>query len=279
MMTDELEIPFETVQSIDIPKLGLGTWQSTDETCVESVRHALDIGYRHIDTAQVYENEEQVGKAMNESSVDRDDIFLTTKIWHTKADSDGVKSSTEESLRKLDTDYVDLLLLHWPNDDVRLEQTLAAMGELKDGGKAKLIGVSNFPSDQLRRALEIAPIATNQVEYHPYLNQDHLLVHARDNGFALTAYSPLARGKVLEDDTLVEIGDRYGKSAAQVALRWHMQQRAVVAIPKANSARHREANLDIFDFELTNDEMDAIHPTTNDKDRIIDPSFAPEWAA
>jgi diketogulonate reductase-like aldo/keto reductase len=273
------DVPTETVQSIEIPKLGLGTWQSKDDTCREAVRHALELGYRHIDTAQAYENEEQVGAGIADSDVDRDDIFLTTKIWYTQADADSVKRSTEESLRKLDTDYVDLLLLHWPNDDVPLEETLEAMMELKDEDKTRLIGVSNFPSDMLRRALELAPIATNQVEYHPYLNQDHILVHARDNGFVLTSYSPLGRGRVVDDEQLAEIGEKYGKSAAQVALRWQLQQDAVVAIPKANSAEHREDNFDIFDFELTTHEMDAIHPTTNDKDRIIDPSFAPEWAA
>jgi len=279
MANETPDIPTETVQGIDIPKLGLGTWQSKDDTGHEAVRHALELGYRHIDTAQAYENEEEVGRAISDSEVDRDEVFLTTKIWHTKADADSVKSSTEESLRKLDTDYVDMLLLHWPNDDVPLEETLEAMMELKEADKTRLIGVSNFPSELLERALKIAPIATNQVEYHPYLNQDHLLVRARDAGFTITSYSPLGRGKVIDDEKLADIGEEYGKSAAQVALRWHVQQSANVAIPKANSAKHREANLDIFDFELTPQQMDAIHPTTEEKSRIIDPSFAPEWAA
>lgn len=278
-MLSEQPMPTETVQTIDIPKLGLGTWQSEGDTCREAVEHALELGYRHIDTAQAYDNEDQVGQGINDSGVDRDEIFLTTKIWYEQADPESVRRSTEESLRKLDTDYVDLLLLHWPNDEVELEKTLEAMMELKDEGKTRLIGVSNFTAELLRKAVEIAPIATNQVEYHPYLNQDHILRLARENNMTVTSYSPLGRGRVPSDAGLKKIGEKYKKSAAQVALRWHIQQDGVIAIPKANSADHREENFDIFDFELSTEEMDAIHPTADEKDRIIDPSFAPDWAA
>jgi 2,5-diketo-D-gluconate reductase B len=264
------------VQGEKVPALGLGTWQSPGKTCQEAVRHALELGYRHIDTAQAYENEQYVGRGLADSGVDRDDIFLTTKVWRSNMRHDDVIASTHESLRKLGTDYVDLMLLHWPVDDVPFAESLEALVELKEQQKIRHLGVSNYTPSQVDEALETTSIFANQVEYHPFLAQTDLLNLADEHDFMLTAYSPLARGDVVDHETLAEIGSRYGKSAAQVTLRWHIQQPHLSTIPKANSAEHREANFDIFDFELTDDEMATIHQLA-DGGRRIDPSFAPNW--
>lgn len=267
------------VQDERIPALGLGTWQLTGEECVKSVREALDTGYRHIDTAQAYDNEAEVGQAIQESNVSRDDIWLTTKIWRSNFQPDRVISSFHESLEKLQTEYVDLLLIHWPHESVPVEDTLEAMASLVDDGKVKNIGVSNFTTPLLQKAIQESekPLLTDQVEYHPFLNQDALLEKCRENDIMLTAYSPLARGEVVENETLGEIGERYSKTAAQVALRWLIQQENVAAIPKASSRDHLEQNFEIFDFKLSKDEMNRIHEMTSRNNRRIDPGFAPAW--
>lgn len=267
---------FVTAQDTKVPKLGYGTWQLEGEDCLTGVRHALDLGYRHVDTAQAYGNEELVGQAIDDSDVDRDDIFLTTKVWKDNVAPDDVIASTEESLNKLDTGWIDLLLIHWPVEDVPFEKTLDAMMELVEQDKVRHIGVSNFTPTQLKRAADHAPIVCNQVEYHPFLNQDDLLDIVDDRDMFLTAYSPLARGRVLEDETLREIADGHDKSPAQIAIRWLFQQDNVAAIPKAAGADHRRENFDIFDFKLSPEEMERIDWLTGD-DRIIDPSFAPNW--
>ncbi len=267
---------FVDVQETRIPALGFGTWMMEGRDCRQGVEHALSLGYRHIDTAQIYKNEAEVGRALEASNVVRDDIFLTTKVWRTNVAADAVGPSIDDSLEKLRTDYVDLLLIHWPVDDVPVEETLEAMIEAKEAGKVRHIGVSNFPPTQMRQALDQADIACNQVEYHPFLAQRDLLEISRDHDAMLTAYSPLARGRVVDDTTLTDIGDRHGKSGAQIALRWLIQQDNVGAIPKASSPEHREANIEIFDFELTDDEMARIHDLDRSQ-RILDPDFAPDW--
>ena len=264
------------VQSSEIPALGFGTWQLTGSDCLEGVEHALSLGYRHIDTAQAYQNEDLVGRAIDNSSVPRDDIFLTTKVWRTEAAHDDVIASTEESLEKLGTDHVDLLLIHWPVDEVPFEETIEALDQLREDGKTRHIGISNYTPTQMHTSMEAGPVATNQVEYHPYLGQEDLLEIVEDHDLMLTAYSPLARGRVLDDETLTEIGDAHGKSPAQVALRWLVQQDRVSAIPKAASAEHRESNLEIFDFALSDDEMSRIDDLECG-DRVVDPGFAPDW--
>ncbi len=267
---------FVTVDGDDVPALGYGTWQITGPACRRAVRDALELGYRHIDTAQAYENERQVGQAIGEADVDRDEIFLTTKIWHRNLAPDDLVRTAEQSLERLQTDYVDLLLIHWPVDDVPLEASLDAMMQLRDDDKVRHLGVSNFTPSLLHRALEHAPVVCNQVEYHPYLGQQTLLEIARENDLMLTAYSPLARGRAADDPTLREIADRHDKSAAQVALRWLLQQERVATIPKAAGHDHRVANAEIFDFELSDEEMETIFEL-DEGQRIIDPSFAPDW--
>ncbi|MCF7838527.1 MAG: aldo/keto reductase [Candidatus Marinimicrobia bacterium] len=261
-----------------MPVLGLGTFQSGGADCRNAVRTALDTGYRHIDTAQMYENEQEIGKGIRDSSVPRDRIFLTTKLQMGQLDPDGVRASCANSLRALGTDYVDLLLIHWPEESVPLADTLGAMAALKQEGKIRHLGVSNFTVAWLEQALAVSeePIFCNQIEYHPYIKQGPPMKVCHDHGLATVAYSPLARGQVLQDERLAEIGRKYGKSPAQIALRWLVRQTDVVAIPKGTSAAHIRENLDIFDFALDADDVASIGAFDHDQ-RLIDPEWAPRW--
>lgn len=259
-----------------MPALGLGTFQLEGETCREAVRHALEIGYRHIDTAQIYGNEEQVGRALKQSGLDREEVFLTTKVWRGSLSRREVRRTSEGSLRRLGTSYVDLLLIHWPNPEVPVEESLEALEALRDEGKARVIGVSNFPPALLTRALAAAPVACNQVEYHPYLAQTDLLGLARAHGLALTAYCPLAQGKLVQDPVLADIAAGHGKTAAQVALRWLLEQEPVAALPRSSDPGHRRANFQVFDFELNEAERTRIDALARG-DRVVNPPFAPDW--
>lgn len=265
-----------TIKGVSVPALGFGTWDLRGGDCVEGVEHALSLGYRHIDTAQGYDNEEQVGKGLANSTVSREDFFLTTKVKPDNFEKDKVLSSTRESLGKLNTPYVDLLLMHWPNPDVPLEETLSAVTTLQEKGVIRHIGVSNFPPSMVEEARGYAEIFCNQVEYHPYLGQPKLLEQAKALDYMLTAYSPIAQGDVMNDETLEQIGEQHGKSPAQVTLRWLVQQDKVAAIPKAASGEHRESNLDIFDFELSDEEMRHIFDLHRGE-RLIDPDDGPDW--
>lgn len=260
-----------------LPALGLGTWDLRGQACRRAVREALELGYRHIDTAQMYENEEEVGRGLREASLARDEVFLATKLWTDRLRRPHVSRSTEDSLRKLGTEYVDLLLIHWPNPDVPLEETLSAMMELVEQGKARAIGVSNFPPALWRRALEIAPARTNQVEYHPYLGQPELVRLASERNVQLVAYAPLARGRVANDPEIAAIANAHGRTPVQVTLRWLVQQ-GVAAIPKASRSHHLRENLGIDDFALSAEQMRAMA----DRDRglrLVDPGWASDWSA
>ena len=251
---------YATARGVDVPKLGFGTARMTGEKCREAVENALDLGYRHLDTAQMYDNEDAVGDAIAASDVDRSDVFLTTKLNRGNLAHEDALRSFEASLDRLGTDYVDLLLIHAPSDSVPVAETIGAMNDLQEEGTVEHVGVSNFSVEQLREAMEASekPILTNQVKYHPYHSQDDLLEVCVEEDVLLTAYSPLAKGKVADDETLAEIGDRYGKTPGQVALRWLVQQENVVTIPKAGGRDHQRENLDVFDFELTDEEMERI---------------------
>ena len=266
------------IQGSTVPKLGFGTWEILGSDCEEAVSDALEIGYRHIDTAQAYDNEEWVGKALAASDVPRAELFLTTKLWRDEFHPDRVRPSTEGSLEKLQVNCVDLLLLHWPNDDVPLEQTLTELVKLRDEGLIQHFGVSNFPVGMLRDALAFAPIFADQVEFHPYLDQQPLVDLATEKDFMVTAYSPLARGKVPEDPVLREIGEEYGKTAGQVTLRWLLEKPNVATIPKASSHERRLENFEVFDFKLSDDDRARIAALASG-DRIIDPRWAPDWNA
>ncbi len=267
---------YRDIQGTRVPALGFGTWQLEGDACREGVEHALALGYRHIDTAQGYDNEEQVGAALAASGVPRDEIFLVTKLAPEFFRAEDAIRTSKESLDKLGVDAVDLLLLHWPNPDVPVEETLGALRVLQDEGRVRHLGVSNFPPGPTRRANDAQRIFANQVEYHPFLHQRKLRALAEELDLLLTAYSPLAKGAVLDDPVLQEIGGTHGKTAVQVTLRWLLQQDRVAAIPKASSAAHREANLEVFDFELSPAEMTRIHELEREE-RLIDPAGGPAW--
>ncbi|MDX1662736.1 MAG: aldo/keto reductase [Candidatus Promineifilaceae bacterium] len=272
----------KTVQAngASIPALGFGTFRLKGDEAEAATRMALEVGYRHIDTAQAYENEEAIARAIRASGVPREEIFITTKIWPDHFDEEEFPVAVNARLQALETDYVDLLLLHWPNPSVPLEDTIGALNVMREVGKTRHIGVANFTTGLLDEALSLtaAPLVTNQVEYHPFLDQSTLLTEVHDYGMSLTAYSPLAKGQVAEDETLQEIGAAHGKSAAQVALRWLLQQEGVVAIPKASSREHIEQNFAIWGFELDDDEMARIFSLTERNDRLVNPArLAPDW--
>ena len=263
------------VQGVTVPKLGFGTWQITGRDCYDAVRHALEIGYRHLDTARAYDNEKEVGRAIADSGVAREEIFLTTKIWIDDYEPARLRAAAEDSLRNLRVDQVDLLLLHWPGKERPLEETISALTKTRESGLTRLIGVSNFPPSQLRRALELGPVANDQVEFHPYLGQDELLQIAADHELFVTAYAPLAHGKVATDDVLREIGEAHGKTPGQVALRYLLDKERVVAVPKSNSPSRRQENFEVSDFELGPDDTARIDALPKDQ-RDFSPSFGPD---
>jgi 2,5-diketo-D-gluconate reductase B len=267
-----------TIQGTEVPRLGFGTFELPGAACREGVRDALAIGYRHIDTARGYENETDVGAGIRDAGVAREQIFLTTKVPPDQAAPDDVRATAEASLRDLGTDYVDLLLLHWPNPDVPLEQTLSAMRALQDEGKTRHIGVSNFPPGMMRTAVGAAGLFADQVEMHPFLAQGDLLALADEHDFTVTAYAPLAHGKVPDDPTLQAIGREVGKTAGQVALRWLLDMPRTTVIPKASSHERRVENFDVFDFSLSDDQRARIAALPKDQ-RDFDPPFAPDWDA
>ncbi|WP_421728719.1 aldo/keto reductase [Brevundimonas sp.] len=255
MTTDQ---PHIVVDGVSIPLLGFGTWQLEPEDATRMVAEALRIGYRHIDTAWIYKNEAAVGQGIRDSGVPRDEIFLTTKIWVEHFDRDGLLRQAKESADSLGT-TPDLLLLHWPKRKPSFEETLGALNEARDQGLTRNIGLSNFPSKEFRQAqaLSSAKLLTNQVEHHPYLAVDELKRTAADLGSSITAWSPLAQGKIADDATIGEIGETHGKSAGQVTLRWLIQQ-DIIAIPRTTKVSRARESFDIFDFALTAEEMARI---------------------
>jgi 2,5-diketo-D-gluconate reductase B len=266
-----------TVQGVAVPKLGFGTWLLEGDDCERGVRVALDeAGYRHVDTAKAYGNEDRVGRAMQASAVPREEVFLTTKVWTDAFGHDDLIASAEQSLRDLRTDHVDLLLLHWPNPDVPLGEPLGALAELREQGKIANLGLSNFPSRLVAEALEHAPVFCNQVEYHAYLGQPRLLHQAREHDLLLTAYSPFAHGRLLDDPVLREVAEAHGRTTGQVALRWLLDQPQVATIPKATSPERIRENAQVFDFALTDEERNRIARLERGE-RTADPSFAPDW--
>lgn len=270
---------FVTVNDFSMPALGFGTYQLEGGNARHMVKYALDVGYRHIDTAQIYDNETEVGQALQEARVVREDIFLTTKVWVDRFSQGKLAPSVDESLRRLGTDYVDLLLLHWPNSNVPLEETLDALMAVQASGKARYIGVSNFTTELMQEAVNICgkgKLVNNQVEYHPYLVQDKVIQQARSLDMTLTAYRPVAKGKILQDNTLTQIAEKYGKTAPQVTLRWIIQQ-GIAAIPRSSQESHTQQNFDIFDFSLTAEEMSAINDLRGDQRLVSPQGLAPEW--
>ena len=261
-----------------IPAIGLGTWELRGRTCARLVEQALRLGYRHIDTAQVYENEREVGEGLRGSGVKRDEVFITTKVWTSHFTPNDLERSAKESLVKLRLTEVDLLLLHWPNSQVPLAETLGALARAKQLGLARHIGVSNFTVALIEEAVAAcpAPLVCNQVEYHPYLDQTKVREACARHGMALVAYSPVAKGRIKNDQTLLRIGHRYRKTSAQICLRWLVQQN-VSAIPRTSKLERLSENIEIFDFELSDADMREISDMGSAGGRLTDFAFAPKW--
>jgi 2,5-diketo-D-gluconate reductase B len=264
----------------NIPALGFGTFRMQNADVQRILPEALRLGFRHVDTAQAYNNEAAVGDVIASSGIPRADIFLTTKVWVDRVGHKDFIASVDESLSKLKTDHIDLLLLHWPQSEMPLADRIGAMNDLVKAGKVRNIGVSNFSTSLMDEAVKLsdAPIANNQVEYHPYLDQRHVLKKARETGMSVTAYYLMANGAVPKDEVLKEVGARHGKTAAQVVLRWAVQQKDVIALSKTATESRLEENFDIFDFALSLDEMEAIYALARPNGRIVSPAhLAPEW--
>lgn len=266
------------IRDARIPALGLGTYGLWGDTAIQMVTHALQVGYRHIDTAQAYDNEAEVGWGIRRAGISRQDLFVTTKVWYTRLDRRQFLPSVEESLRKLRLDYVDLLLIHWPSATVPLQESLAELVKAREQGLTRHIGVSNFTLKMLEQSLEFgAPLITNQVEYHPFLQQQRMLERLKTEGLMFTAYSPLAKGQVVQHELLKQIAEKYQKTPAQIALRWLIQQEHVAAIPRSTKAERISSNLHIFDFELSGTDMQQISSLGRENRRLINPSWAPQW--
>lgn len=266
-----------TVDGLSIPQLGFGTWQLEPADARRMVAEALRIGYRHIDTAWIYKNEAAVGDGIRDSGVAREDIWLTTKIWTAHFTHDALLRQAEESARSLGF-TPDLLLLHWPKKTPTFAETFGALNEAKDRGLTRAIGVSNFPSGQFREAqrLSQARLVTNQVEYHPYLSLETLRHTAAELGSSITAWSPLAQGKIAGDPVIGEIASAHGKAPGQVTLRWLVQQ-GVIAIPRTVRPERAAENFDIWDFELSDEQMARIHALNRRDGRLgdwLDKDFA-----
>lgn len=262
-----------------IPKLGLGTWQSTHDEGVRAVRAALDAGYRHIDTAARYENEQAVGQALAHCGVPRDDVFVTTKVWHTELRAADFRRAAEASVARLGLDHVDLLLVHWPNPEVPLAETIGALCDAQRSGLTRHIGVSNFPVALLDQAaaLSSVPLVANQCEYHPYLDQRKVLAACARLGMALISHSPLGSGKLLADPVIGEIARLHERQPAQIILRWLMQQPGVAAIPKSSNPVRIAGNAAIADFTLDGGEMAKISALARPDGRVSKPAWHPEW--
>jgi diketogulonate reductase-like aldo/keto reductase len=261
-----------------IPLIGLGTWDLRGRTCVEMVSAALKLGYRHVDTGAAYDNEREVGEGLRASGVKRDEVHVTTKVWHDQLRAADFERSAEASLKRLGLDTIDLLLIHWPNASVPLRETIGVLNKVKRRGLTRHIGVSNFTVELVEEAVKLSqePLTTNQIELHVYLDQSKIIAACRRHGIAITAYSPIARGKGEGDKVLEKIAAAHGKTWAQVCLRWLVQQQ-IIAIPRTSRRERLNENLDVFDFALSAQEMAAISVLGKKSGRIVNMAWAPKW--
>jgi diketogulonate reductase-like aldo/keto reductase len=262
-----------------IPALGLGTWTLRDEACSDAVQWALAAGYRHVDTAAMYGNEDAVGAGLRASGLDRDAVFVTTKVWHSDLAPGDLRRSAEASLRRLGLSQVDLLLIHWPNRDIPLADTLRGLNDAKRQGLARHIGVSNFSARLVEEAVRLSrePLTVNQCEYHPFLDQGRVRAACRAHGLAFTSYCPLGKGDLIRNPVIRSVASTHGKTPAQVVLRWHVQQPATIAIPKSGNRMRIAENLDIFDFALSDEEMRRISGLARPDGRMVRPSWPTEF--
>ncbi len=273
-------VPTIGANGMAMPKLGLGTWKLSGASCTDAVHRALALGYRHIDTAEMYGNEAEIGAALAQSGVARGEIFLTSKVWYEHLAPTALQTALDASLQRLRCDYLDLYLIHWPAPTMDLAASLATMIRAQEAGKIRHIGVSNFPVSLLREAVETigAPIACNQVEYHVLLGQRAVLDYARAHGIIISAYCPLAQGRLGEHSVLDQIAAKHHVSAAQIALAWLFAQEGVAAIPKAARAESQQANLAALAVRLDAADHAAIAALPKDQ-RFVNPGFAPIWDA
>jgi len=256
-----------------MPALGFGTWQLTGETCVQAVTKALAVGYRHIDTALMYGNHKEVGQAIKESGIQREQLFITTKVPQDSLQKQDVISTCNLALKELDCEYLDMYLIHWPNHDVPIKETLSAMQELKEQGKVKHIGVSNFTIKHLKDAMNTGiEFSNNQVEFHPSLYQKELLEFCNQNNIILTAYSPLARGEDLNLQEIKNLAEKYNKSAAQVVLNWILKK-GISAIPKASNPEYIQENFKALEWDLTPEDI-ALIDQLGKQNRLVNPGFS-----
>ena len=265
-----------------IPAIGLGTMTLKEQVCVDAIKAALRLGYRHLDTAERYGNEEWVGEGLRQglaaSGLKREDVFVTTKVYWDKLAPGDFERSVEESLAKLKLPWVDLLLIHWNNPKVALSDSISALCAAKRKGQTRHIGVANFTTAMLDEAVNLAsePLVTNQIEVHPFLDQGKVLAACRKHGASVTAYCPLARGKVPGNEALERLGKAHGKSASQIALRYLAQQ-GIIPIPRTANPDHLAADFAVFDFKLGDDEMAEIAALKRPDGRVVNPPHAPKW--
>jgi diketogulonate reductase-like aldo/keto reductase len=273
--------PIVKSNGAEIPAIGLGTWDARGDAVVRAVTAALDAGYRHIDTAAMYGNEAEVGEAIRNHVTPREQIFVTTKVWSSELANGRLQKSAEASLKRLQMDQVDLLLIHWPSRSVPFREQVLALCEAKRRGLARHVGVSNFTPKFLEEAVAIAnePIVTNQVEHHPWLDQRELMATARRLGVSITSYSPLGRARLLDEPAIVEIARAKAKTRAQIALRWHIQQPMNIAIPKSVNPKRIAENIDVFGFELTGEEIGRISGLARKDGRMVQGSYPIDWNA
>ncbi|MGB8401375.1 aldo/keto reductase [Bradyrhizobium sp.] len=265
-------------QGISLPRLGLGTFRLQGDACRVAVESALSLGYRHLDTAEMYGNEEPIGAAIAAAGVARQDLHVTTKVWHENLAPDAIRRAFDTSLKKLKLDHVDLYLVHWPSRNMNLPAIFETLMKLKGEGRTRAIGVANFTTALLKTVVEEirAPIACNQIEYHVMLDQTPVREYLAAKSIPLVAYCPLAQGRVATDEVLTKIGRKHHASAAQVALKWLLDQDGVAAIPKASRPESQQANLDALKVTLDDEDRKAIAALPKDT-RCVNPGFAPAW--
>jgi diketogulonate reductase-like aldo/keto reductase len=261
-----------------VPAIGLGTMTLKDAVCVEIVSEALKVGYRHLDTAERYGNEAEVGEGLRHSGIKREDVFVTTKVYWDRSGPGEFERSVDDSLKKLKLSSVDLLLIHWPSPKVALKDSIGSLCKAKRAGLTKHIGVANFTIPMIEEAVKLAsePLVTNQIEVHPYLDQSKVIATCKRHGLSVTAYCPLARGKAPGDEVLIRIGQAHRKSAGQVVLRYLVQQGLIVIPRTSNRARLKE-NLEVFDFQLSPAEIAEIERLRRPDGRVVNPAHAPKW--
>jgi diketogulonate reductase-like aldo/keto reductase len=261
-----------------IPALGLGTWQLNGSVGSRIVEQALRLGYRHLDAALIYGNEKEVGEGLHASGVKRDDVFITTKVPHTELAPLNLERAVKQSLANLRVSDVNLLLIHWPNPQIPLAETIGAMCKMKKEGHTRHIGISNFTVALVEQAVKLSsePIVTNQIEWHPYLDESAVQAACKRHGISVTAYCPIARGRAVGDEVLTRIGKKYGKTAGQVSLRWLVQKGAIV-IPRTSKVERLSENMAIFDFELTAADMAEVDALAKPAGRVVNVGWAPSW--